>query len=100
MENGAKTNEEIVKYVVEQLKSGKLDFAVADPSNPVNFPRVFFVWRANWLSSGGKGHEYFIKHMLGSENGGLLAEESPLKPKEVNMHEPVPVGKLDLLVKP
>ncbi|NPA13870.1 MAG: nitrate reductase subunit alpha [Aquificae bacterium] len=97
-ENGAKTNEEIVKYVVEQLKSGRLDFAVADPANPTNFPRVFFVWRANWLSAGGKGHEYFIKHMLGSENGGLLAEESPLKPKEVQVREPAPIGKLDLLV--
>jgi len=96
--NGAKSNEEIVKYVVEQLKKGELDFAVADPANPVNFPRSFFVWRANWLSAGGKGHEYFIKHMLGSENGGLLAQESPIKPQEVKVREPAPVGKVDLVV--
>ena len=97
-EYGAKTNEEIVKFVVEQLKQGKLDFAIQDPGNPTNFPRVFFVWRANWLSAGGKGHEYFIKHMLGSENPGLLAEESPIKPKEVEIRHPAPIGKLDLMV--
>jgi nitrate reductase alpha subunit len=97
-EAGAKTNEEIVQYVVEQLKQGKLQFAIQDPGNEVNFPKVFFVWRANWLSAGGKGHEYFIKHMLGSENGGLLAQESPIKPQEVQLRHPAPTGKLDLLV--
>ena len=55
------------EYVVESLKDGSLDFAVADPDNPVNFPRVLTVWRANLLGSSGKGNEYFLHHLLGVE---------------------------------
>jgi nitrate reductase alpha subunit len=25
-----------------------------------------FVWRSNLLGSSGKGHEYFLKHLLGT----------------------------------
>jgi nitrate reductase alpha subunit len=28
-----------------------------------------FVWRSNILGSSGKGHEYFLKHLLGTSNG-------------------------------
>ena len=28
-----------------------------------------FVWRSNILGSCGKGHEYFLKHLLGTSNG-------------------------------
>ncbi len=30
-----------------------------------------FVWRSNLLGSSGKGHEYFLKHLLGTSNGVL-----------------------------
>ncbi|MGN5479065.1 nitrate reductase subunit alpha [Cupriavidus basilensis] len=43
-----------VAYTVEQLKSGKLQFACDDPDNPANFPRNMFVWRSNILGSSGK----------------------------------------------
>ena len=63
---GAKTEEEVIAYTVEQLKSGKLKFAVEDPDAPENWPRVWFIWRGNALMSSAKGHEYFLKHYLGT----------------------------------
>jgi nitrate reductase alpha subunit len=87
-------------YVARGLKSGELSFAWADPDAPENFPRNMFVWRSNLLGSSGKGHEYFLKHLLGTSHGVLgkdLGETGREKPKEVRWREEVR-GKLDLLV--
>ncbi len=88
-------------YVARGLKSGELDFAWQDPDSEENFPRNMFVWRSNLLGSSGKGHEYFLKHLLGTSHGVLgkdLGEEGRERPKEVRWHEEAPRGKLDLLV--
>jgi nitrate reductase / nitrite oxidoreductase, alpha subunit len=87
------------EFVVEELKAGRLRFAANDPDNPSNFPRVLTVWRSNLLGSSGKGHEYFLKHLLGADNA-VAAEECPpeARPAEVTWHEQAPDGKLDLLV--
>ncbi|WP_448190279.1 nitrate reductase subunit alpha [Azospirillum sp. sgz301742] len=88
-------------YVSEQLKAGSLRMSCEDPDNPKNFPRNLFVWRSNLLGSSGKGHEYFLKHLLGTENGvqggdiGVTGED---KPEEIVWHDKGPEGKLDLLV--
>ena len=66
--NGASSDEQIVAFAVDKLKKGELHFAVEDPDNPANFPRVLFLWRANLLGASGKGHEYFLKHLLGVDN--------------------------------
>ena len=90
-----------VDYAVENLKSGKLKFACEDPDNPVNFPRNLFVWRSNLLGSSGKGHEYFLKYLLGTTHGVQgkdLGEMGAPKPEEVVWHEQGAEGKLDLLV--
>ncbi|MGU0056189.1 hypothetical protein ACVXG7_11980 [Enterobacter hormaechei] len=34
-----------------------------------NHPRNLFIWRSNLLGSSGKGHEYMLKYLLGTENG-------------------------------
>ena len=60
-----------------------------------------FVWRSNLLGSSGKGHEYFLKHLLGTSNGVLgkdLGVEGREKPQDVAWHDKAPEGKLDLLV--
>ena len=88
-------------YVVTQLKQGGLDFAYADPDAPQNFPRVMFIWRSNLLGSSGKGHEYMLRHLLGTRHGLQgkdLGERGALKPEEVKWRDPVPEGKLDLVV--
>jgi len=86
-------------YVVQQLKSGEMEMSCEDPDNPSNWPRNLFVWRSNLLGSSGKGHEYFIKHLVGSSHG-VLSEEAPedMRPQEVKWADEAPQGKLDLLV--
>jgi nitrate reductase alpha subunit len=75
--------------------------ACEDPDHPANFPRNLFVWRSNLLGSSGKGHEYFLKHLLGTQHGVQgkdLGETDGEKPLEVAWRDPAPEGKLDLLV--
>ncbi|MFA5538727.1 MAG: nitrate reductase subunit alpha, partial [Gemmobacter sp.] len=88
-------------YVAERLKSGELEMSCEDPDAPENWPRNLFVWRSNLLGSSGKGHEYFLKHLLGTDHGVLgkdLGEEGRAKPVEARWHDEAPEGKLDLLV--
>ncbi|MDE2132088.1 MAG: nitrate reductase subunit alpha, partial [Betaproteobacteria bacterium] len=88
-------------YVVSGLKQGSLRFASEDPDHPDNFPRNLFVWRSNLLGSSGKGHEYFLKYLLGTDHGLQgkdLGEIGGEKPQEVQWRDPAPQGKLDLLV--
>ncbi|WP_371811495.1 nitrate reductase subunit alpha [Sporosarcina sp. Te-1] len=94
---GKTTTEEIVSHTVEQLKDGKLRFAVEDPDAPENFPRSLFVWRSNLVSSSAKGQEYFMKHLFGASSGLLAQPNENMKPNEVVWREEVE-GKLDLLV--
>jgi nitrate reductase / nitrite oxidoreductase, alpha subunit len=90
------------EYVAAQLKSGALKFACEDPDDPANFPRNLFVWRSNLLGSSGKGHEYFLRHLLGTDDGvqseEMHAELGAVRPQEVAWRDPAPRGKLDLLV--
>ena len=88
-------------YVVSQLKNGALDFAYADPDAPENFPRNMFIWRSNLLGSSGKGHEYMLRHLLGTRHGLQgkdLGERGAEKPQEIKWRDEAPEGKLDLLV--
>jgi len=87
-------------YVAKSLKSGSLRMSCEDPDAPQNWPRNMFVWRSNLLGSSGKGHEYFCKHLLGTDNGvqGKDLGAGDAKPAEVRWHDEAPQGKLDLLV--
>ncbi len=88
-------------YAAEALKDGRLRMSCEDPDHPANWPRNLFVWRSNLLGSSGKGHEYFLKHLLGTQNGVQgrdLGAEGGRKPEEVVWHDDAPQGKLDLLV--
>lgn len=96
-----KAGMETKDYIVEQLKSGDLRMSCEDPDDPRNFPRNMFIWRSNILGSSGKGHEYFLKYLLGTKHGILgkdLGEEGGTKPSEVVWHDDAPEGKLDLVV--
>jgi nitrate reductase alpha subunit len=87
-------------YVAKALKDDSLQMSCEDPDAPQNWPRNLFVWRSNLLGSSGKGHEYFCKHLLGTESGvqGKDLGKDEAKPTEVKWHEQAPEGKLDLLV--
>lgn len=95
--NGAKNDEDIKAYVLEKLKSKELQYSVNDPDNEINFPRVWYIWRGNALLASMKGHEYALKHYLGTHNN-LIATDAQEKPEEVKWHDMAPVGKMDLVV--
>ncbi|GAA0250673.1 nitrate reductase subunit alpha [Saccharothrix mutabilis subsp. mutabilis] len=88
----------VAEHVVTELREGRLGFAAQDPDDPANFPRALTVWRANLLGSSGKGNEYFLRHLLGTD-AQVRSEESPpdARPREVVWHDEAPEGKLDLL---
>ena len=88
------------EHVVSSLKSGSLRMSCEDPDHPDNWPRNLFVWRSNLLGSSGKGHEYFLKHLLGTTHGvqGKDLGSDDAKPMEVKWHDRAPEGKLDLVV--
>ncbi|KAG1247788.1 hypothetical protein G6F65_019975 [Rhizopus arrhizus] len=56
-----------------------------------------FVWRSNILGSSGKGHEYFLKYLLGAQNAVFGDEGDAIKPTEVTFQDDAAEGKLDLL---
>ena len=84
-------------HAVEGLKSGALQMACENPDDPANFPRNMFVWRSNILGSSGKGHEYFLKYLLGTQNAVFGDEADAIKPVEVAYEDDAAEGKLDLL---
>ncbi|WP_242392817.1 nitrate reductase subunit alpha [Anaeromyxobacter oryzisoli] len=96
---GARSEEEISRWVAEQLRSRALRFAVEDPDAPQNWPRVWLIWRANALLSSAKGHEYFLRHYLGLE-GSAVADDGAAADvvREAVFRRPAPRGKLDLVV--
>ncbi len=95
---GAKDEKAVADYVVKQLKSGDLAFAAEDIDAPENHPRNLFVWRANLIGSSAKGHEYFLKHLLGAQNGVMQDVVADAKGKEIKWHKDAPIAKLDLMV--
>jgi nitrate reductase alpha subunit len=97
LRKGASSDEEIISYVLAKLKRKELKFALEDPDHPDNFPRVFFMWRANVLGASGKGHEYFLKHFLGTEHA-VFKKETEKRPDGILWRDPAPEGKADLLV--
>jgi len=90
--------EQIVQYTVDQLKSRELKFSVEDPDAPENWPRVWFIWRGNALMSSSKGHEFFLKHYLGTHHNAISEDIAEGTVNEVKWHETAPTGKLDLVV--
>ena len=98
-ENGAQSDDDVINYVVNQLKDKKLRFSVEDPDAPENWPRVWFIWRGNALMSSAKGHEYFLRHYLGTHTNTVAEEEVGKEMlDEVVWRDPAPEGKLDLVV--
>ena len=68
---GATDEAGVIEHVRRKLKRGELGFAVEDPDAPANWPRVWFIWRGNAIGSSAKGHEYFLKHYLGTHTKAI-----------------------------
>jgi nitrate reductase alpha subunit len=95
---GATTDAEVSSWVVRQLKEKKLKFSMEDPDAPENWPRLWFIWRGNALMSSAKGHEYFLRHYLGTHSNAVAQETAKGEVEDVVWREPAPKGKLDLVV--
>ena len=86
-------------YVVDQLQSRRARVRVRGPGRARRTgPRVLTMWRANLFGSSGKGNEYFLKHLLGTDIS-VRADETPehRRPRDIVWHDEAPEGKLDLL---
>jgi nitrate reductase alpha subunit len=97
-ENGADSPGKVADYVVSKLKSGELKFSVEDPDAPENWPRVWYIWRGNALMASSKGHEYFLKHYLGTHTNTIAEDMAEESIHEIVWHKNAPQGKMDLVV--
>jgi nitrate reductase alpha subunit len=97
-EDGATLDAAVVESIVRRLKDRSLRFAVEDPDAPSNWPRIWFIWRANALGSSAKGHEFFLKHYLGTHTGVIADEMAQDAVSEVRFRKDAPAGKFDLIV--
>ena len=97
-EAGAKTDDEVVAHTVRRLVSKDLKFAVEDPDAEAAWPRVWFIWRGNALMASSKGHEFFLKHYLGTHHNDVAKDVAKDAVHEVTWRDVAPEGKLDLVV--
>ena len=97
-QDGAKTAHEVEAWVVERLRRGKLRFAVQEPDSAVNWPRVWLIWRANAIHTSAKGHEYFLRHYLGTGDSAVAEERAAEAVRDITWKDVAPTGKMDLVV--
>ncbi len=98
MQAGAESDADIIQYVVQQLRDNQLHFSVEAPDMDENWPRVWFIWRGNAIGTSAKGHEFFLKHYLGTHNNAIAAEQAEGIVHEAAFRPQAPEGKLDLVV--
>lgn len=96
-ESESNNPEEIKKNVLEKLKSKEIEYSIADPDSDINFPRLWYIWRGNAIAGSMKGHEFALKHYLGTHTN-LIAKDNEEKTEEVKWHAIAPIGKMDLVV--
>jgi nitrate reductase alpha subunit len=96
---GATSDDEIRAWLIARLKSGETRFAIEDPDGAGNSPKVWFIWRGNAISASAKGHEFFLKHVIGAPNASFTAREAAKgQVKDIVWHEKAPEAKMDLVV--
>ncbi|MGH9486890.1 MAG: nitrate reductase subunit alpha [Terriglobales bacterium] len=95
---GAQTEADIQDWVVRELRSGRLRFAVREPDSAVNWPRVWLIWRANAIHTSAKGHEYFLRHYLGTGDSAIAEERAEGTVRDITWKDVAPTGKMDLVV--
>jgi len=92
------TPDGVVEWTADRLRDGSLNLAVDDPDAEESWPRVWFIWRGNAIMSSAKGHEFFLRHYLGTHDNIVADEAARDHVKTVTFREPAPRGKMDLVV--
>jgi nitrate reductase / nitrite oxidoreductase, alpha subunit len=95
---GAKSDDEIKAHILDRIKKREVSPAIEDIDAPESFPRVWYIWRGNAIGASAKGHEYFMKHYLGTHHSILSEEVAKESVKEIKWYEEAPIGKMDLVV--
>ncbi|MBT5072267.1 MAG: nitrate reductase subunit alpha [Kordiimonadaceae bacterium] len=95
--DGAQSADEVGKWVAEKFKKEELTFALDDVDAEQNHPKVLWIWRGNLIGTSMRGHEYGLKHFLGTHNNVLGEDRSEGLVEEVEWHDQAPIGKLDLV---
>jgi nitrate reductase alpha subunit len=95
---GAEGKDAVAAHVVDRLKEGEIGLSVDDPDAEENWPRIWLIWRGNAILSSAKGHEFFLRHYLGTHDSIIAEEAAAGKVKTVVWREPAPRGKMDLVV--
>jgi nitrate reductase alpha subunit len=95
---GATNVEQITASIVDGLKKKQLRFSMEDPDNPESWPRLFYIWRGNALQASAKGHEYFLKHYLGTDHASIATEDAKESVEDVIWRTAAEEGKFDLVV--
>ena len=96
--NGAGSDDDVRRHIVDGLTSGGLQFAIDDPDAPESWPRTWFIWRGNAIGTSAKGHEFFMRHYLGTDSTAIAAEPDDHGVAEVAVRPDAPIGKMDLVV--
>ncbi len=96
--SGAQSEKEVGEFVAKKFKDGSERFALEDVDADANHPKVLWIWRGNLIGTSMRGHEYGLKHLLGTHNNVLGQDRANGLVNEVEWHEQAPLGKLDLVV--
>jgi nitrate reductase alpha subunit len=95
---GATTPDRVAAHVVDELTSRKLRFSMEDPDDPRSWPRLWYIWRGNAIQASAKGHEYFLKHYLGTHHNSIAEEDAKGTVEDVVWRDVIELGKMDLVV--
>ncbi|NIR43054.1 MAG: molybdopterin-dependent oxidoreductase, partial [Gemmatimonadetes bacterium] len=95
---GAESEAAIAEYVVDRMRRGDLRFALEDVDAPENHPKVLWIYRGNLIGTSMRGHEYALKHLLGTHHNVLGDERAAGSVQEIKWRDGAPEGKLDLVV--
>lgn len=95
---GASSDAEVSAWIGKQFNNKKLDFALSDPDAADNHPKVLWIYRGNLIGTSMRGHEYALKHLLGTHNNVLGEDRAKGLINEIKWHDEAPLGKLDLVV--
>lgn len=96
--SGATTPDQLKSFVLDKIKNKQIKYVIEQPDEESNWPRVWYIWRGNAIMSSAKGHEYFLKHYLGTHNNTVAPEYAKGKVEDVAWQEKAPTGKMDLIV--
>src|SRR5690606_13898303 len=94
---GCTTDAEVVAWVAKRFEEHKLEFARRDVDAPDNHPKVLWIYRGNLIGTSMRGHEYALKHLLGTHNSVLGEDRAQGMVEDVQWHDEAPLRKLDLV---